>query len=498
MVTFEFNSENFDIMCEEKNIDSLNRKISSEIIKKLIASVLKMSRGGRNIFTCKYADLHTPNAGEPRASDKGPVGTCSSFVFMEGRIGKARLRVPRNFNATNGTNINAWWFVDPVNSNESNWGQLILNGIINEHELSNFYSRLRENYELDSEDNQTDTVIEKKNMPTHLNVIKYGPPGTGKTFSLVKDVLDITKFNLPSDSNIHAIIHHTKHENNFKQVEFVTFHQSYSYEEFVEGIRAEVINSQVTYKVHNGIFKRLCRRAYFHKVKSLVNSEEKERFSENALAIYESFPFKLLREHDAELANLLLAYETKGATEGMLKNIPKFVLCIDEINRANISRVFGELITLIEDTKRQGAKETISVTLPYSGDEFFVPDNLYILGTMNTSDRSLAKLDLALRRRFHFEDYYPDLSKVKNATAKAILEKLNEFISKELDREHTIGHSYLMTIDEDAAGDALNEALANAFAGKIIPLLEEYFLHEPTKVKDAITAAGISIYVANI
>lgn len=342
--------------------------------------------------------------------------------------------------------------------------------------------------------NTQDHTVEK-NM--HINVIKYGPPGTGKTYSLVNDVLEITEYNLPPESNIHDIIRHGKHENNFKRVEFVTFHQSYSYEEFVEGIRAEVINSQVSYKVHNGIFKRLCRRAYFHKVKSLVNSEQKVLFSDSAQAIYEKFPFELLRKHNPDLTQLLLDYESKEVTKAQKENIPKFVLCIDEINRANISRVFGELITLIEDTKRQGAEETISVTLPYSGDEFFVPDNLYILGTMNTADRSLAKLDLALRRRFHFEAYYPDLEQVKNFTAKDILKRLNEFIIEKLDREHTIGHSYLMSIEKDATGDTLNEALAHAFTGKIVPLLEEYFLHEPTKVQEAKTVSGISDYVAN-
>ncbi|WP_445772174.1 McrB family protein, partial [Rheinheimera sp.] len=327
------------------------------------------------------------------------------------------------------------------------------------------------------------------------NSIFYGPPGTGKTYSLVKEVLDITECDLPKNSNIHAIIRHGANNNKFKQVEFITFHQSYSYEEFVEGIRAEVVNGQVTYKIHNGIFKRLCRRAYFYKVMSLVGEDDKQYFTDDALSIYEN---KKANELNKNLLNILTEHATKETPEDSKKDIPKFVLCIDEINRANISRVFGELITLIEDTKRQGAKETISVTLPYSGDEFFVPDNLYIRGTMNTADRSLAKLDLALRRRFHFEAYYPDLDQVKNATARNILDQLNSFITRELDREHTIGHSYLMTIDEDATGDTLNKALAEAFKGKIIPLLEEYFLHEPAKVNEAITAAGIANDVVNI
>lgn len=324
-----------------------------------------------------------------------------------------------------------------------------------------------------------------------LNVIKYGPPGTGKTYSLVKDVLGIAKYDLLENSSIHKIICYGELKNKFKQVEFITFHQSYSYEEFVEGIRAEVVNGQVAYKIRNGIFKRLCRRAYFYKVKSLVNSEQEGLFSSNAQAIYEKFPFELLRKHDPELSNLLLDYESKEVTEAQKENIPKFVLCIDEINRANISRVFGELITLIEDTKRQGAKETISVTLPYSGEEFFVPDNLYIRGTMNTADRSLAKLDLALRRRFHFEAYYPVLKEVKNDTARAILENLNKFITEQLEREHAIGHSYLMNIEKEVEEESLHASLTEAFEGKIIPLLEEYFLHEPTKVKAAITAANL-------
>lgn len=270
-------------------------------------------------------------------------------------------------------------------------------------------------------------------MKLFLNSIKYGPPGTGKTYSLVDEVTKITGVKIDKNErpHLHELIRKSRSELN--QIEFVTFHQSYSYEEFIEGIRAEVVDGQVTYKIHNGIFKRLCRRAYFYKVESLVENDKKSLFTTGALKIYENLPFNSLMEskdHQA-LAKLLLDYENENVTEEQQQNIPKFVLCIDEINRANISRVFGELITLIEDTKRQGAVETIPVTLPYSGDEFFVPDNLYIRGTMNTADRSLVKLDLALRRRFYFEAYYPELGQVKNPTANVILKNLNAFITRE-------------------------------------------------------------------
>ncbi|NRB70225.1 MAG: AAA family ATPase, partial [Vibrio sp.] len=154
------------------------------------------------------------------------------------------------------------------------------------------------------------------------------------------------------------------------------------------------------------------------------------------------------------------------------------MLIIDEINRGNISRIFGELITLIEPSKRSGAAEALEVTLPLTGDRFSVPDNLYIIGTMNTADRSLAGLDLALRRRFAFIEMPPLPEELNGVSVDGIdVEKMRDVINRRitalLDKDHCIGHAYFIHL-KDKSGVALTD-LAEAFKQKIIPLLQEYF-----------------------
>ena len=212
---------------------------------------------------------------------------------------------------------------------------------------------------------------------------------------------------------------------------FCTFHQSYCYEEFIEGIKPVVDDSaSVRYEIHSGIFKTLC---------------------DKALADEES----------------------------------NYLLIADEINRGNISRVFGELITLLEPSKRLGAQEERTTVLPYSGEPFGVPDNLYVLGTMNTADRSLTQIDTALRRRFEFVEVSPDPSLIEPAILETdegaielrlILEAMNARIGALYDRDHAIGHSYLMGVDSFAE-------LKNRFELKIIPLLQEYFYDDYSKIR---------------
>lgn len=214
-----------------------------------------------------------------------------------------------------------------------------------------------------------------------------------------------------------------------KNYEFVTFHQSYGYEDFVEGIKPKLEDesTKLEYEITEGIFKKLCNRA--------------EKDLDNNYAIF-----------------------------------------IDEINRGNVSAIFGELITLIEPDKRLGESQELKVKLPYSKTEFGVPPNLFIIGTMNTADRSVEALDTALRRRFVFEEVMPDptlLSVIKfnGFNLEEVLDTINKRIAALLDRDHTIGHSYFIKLNSgDTAG------LLKVFQNNIIPLLQEYFFNDYQKI----------------
>ncbi|KAB7732236.1 AAA domain-containing protein [Rudanella paleaurantiibacter] len=259
------------------------------------------------------------------------------------------------------------------------------------------------------------------------NLILYGPPGTGKTFSLQHNWLH-------TDSP-------AQH-----RADFVTFHASYSYEEFVEGIRPETLQGQVTYRVRKGIFHRACLTAL-------------------QLAGY------------ATMADCL--NDTPANRQRRFRQAPPHVLLIDEINRANIAGVLGELITLLEEGKRLGHEQELWLTLPYSQERFGVPANLYIVGSMNTADRSIALLDLALRRRFSFREVLPNpalLGMVDGVDLAALLRTLNERIEYLYDRDHQIGHAYLMGVDS-------LDALAVVFRDTIIPLLQEYFYGDWHKIQ---------------
>lgn len=420
-----------------------------------------------------------------------------------------------------------------------------------------------------SDDELPDKEKEKKQMPEvnktqPLNQILYGPPGTGKTYNTINKALEIIDGIVP-DSR-------TKIKERFEelkkagQIEFVTFHQSYGYEEFVEGIKAippkekgNENGSEMIYKVVNGIFQKLSNKAKENyenskktsiqiikekslkqRIEQFLNDafEAQDEFtktkggkfkikdlSETAISIFtedSNYSENVIELDIDELTKILsceidiktsrqLAKDVFGINNqrqkdtyyfSMLKKFKEIkfdnieevekeevlknhILIIDEINRGNISKIFGELITLIEPSKRIGADEEIKVKLPYSNDDFGVPSNLYIIGTMNTADRSIALMDTALRRRFDFTEMMPCAElidfEVDGINIKYMLEKINKRVEYLYDRDHTIGHAYFMSLKDEKITDKKAE-LDNIFRNKIIPLLQEYFYDDWEKI----------------
>lgn len=284
--------------------------------------------------------------------------------------------------------------------------------------------------------NKEITMSKKLNIP--LNQILFGPPGTGKTFHTINKAVEIAdnEFYKQNKDNRPELKKRFKELNESHQIVFTTFHQSMSYEDFIEGLKPYEENKQVYYKIDDGIFKTICDNA--------TNNPN--------------------RNH---------------------------VLIIDEINRGNIAGIFGELITLIEPDKRKENEEELSVVLPYSKKPFSVPKNLYIIGTMNTADRSVEALDSALRRRFTFVEMPPQAHLLDKdfsgygINLQKVLRKINIRIEKLLDKDHKIGHSYFMK-------STYVTDLHNTFKNKIIPLLEEYFYGDFVKIGLVLGADFIS------
>ena len=360
-----------------------------------------------------------------------------------------------------------------------------------------------------------------------LNQILFGAPGTGKTYHTKKMAVEIIngkkartreEINKEYEKLIEA-----------EQIVFTTFHQSLSYEDFIEGIKPETIDGNVTYEVKDGIFKSICKNAFSKEITSdnfevvyqklldeidnsvdnklvletLVhakeftiykNSKNNIRFHSNTEKAYEAVIKKEVLEHYLKTGEALdWAPYTKSVANYIIEKYnyiqneaiepKKHVLIIDEINRGNASAIFGELITLLEEDKRKGNPEHIEAKLPYSGDNFSVPNNVYIIGTMNTADRSVEALDTALRRRFSFVEMQPDpeilsdekYEKYKDVDLSKLLKTINKRIELLIDKDHQIGHSYFIGIQNIVD-------LQRTFKDKIIPLLEEYFYGDFGKI----------------
>ncbi len=360
------------------------------------------------------------------------------------------------------------------------------------------------------------------------NQILYGPPGTGKTYHTINKALEIVGENVEGKSRT-ALKTLFESYVNKGQIVFTTFHQSMSYEDFIEGIKPVTTDSDtVIYEIKDGIFKQICVDAqmpnsddfetvYRKLLDELYNLHENNLLelrtatgktfaisvnSRENLKLYtggnirpagtltkegikkqlngEAYYNYWLGYFDAVIKYLTDRFNFARNNGGNTKEKQNYVLIIDEINRGNVSQIFGELITLIEDDKRLGSDESLTVTLPYSKTKFGVPYNVHIIGTMNTADRSVEALDTALRRRFVFEEMPPkyDLDDLENEVfgikKGEILKKINLRIEKLLDKDHLIGHAYFLNKTE--------ETLVHSFYKNIIPLLQEYFFGDYAKI----------------
>lgn len=452
-------------------------------------------------------------------------------------------------------------------------------------------------------DENVEIPQENEGIKFPQNLILYGAPGTGKTYSTVLyavSIIEVKPLGVVKEEEYAAVFSRYLKYKEDGLIAFTTFHQSFGYEEFIEGIRPVVSSEdkvesgrEIEYELHDGIFKAFCDKAgtpignggnidlgigknpsvwkvslegtgdnptrtecfanshirigYDGYGETLPDTYEKGDNGRNILnAFYykmqigdivlscysnktidaigiitgepewhnEYLNYKRLRKvkwlvtdinediYELNSEKLMMqpsVYKLSISVSDVLQlikkvkpsmftqkvNIPNRVFIIDEINRGNISKIFGELITLIEPTKRIGASEQLRASLPYSGQNFGVPDNIYLIGTMNTADRSIARIDAALRRRFNFVEMLPESEMLKDILIDGIdiaklLDTLNKRITVLLDREHTIGHSYFL---QPLKADPSIDRLATIFENEIIPLLQEYFYDDYEKIQ---------------
>lgn len=438
-------------------------------------------------------------------------------------------------------------------------------------------------------------------MPFAKNTILYGPPGTGKTYQTVNYAVAIIEgktLEKVQAENHEAVLKRYRQYRQDGRIEFTTFHQSFGYEDFIEGIRpvfaedTEENTGDISYEIADGIFKKFCAAAQPPAVDPKQNpygfsesptiwkvslggtggnpirdycmknsciriawdnyganviDENVYRFggknvlsaflnrmqvgdivvscysawSIDAIGVVTGEPewhsefeeYKRLRtvkwlvqgknigieEFRLEKSlTLSTVYRLNTTVETVIEVLGKngfssaapvkgtkgpYVFIIDEINRGNISKIFGELITLIEPSKRLGQSEELQARLPYSHATFGIPDNVYLLGTMNTADRSIALLDTALRRRFNFVEMMPDSGvldgiEVEGISISGLLKTLNRRIEVLFDREHTLGHAFFTPLRRSPSIETLGEI----FRDKVVPLLQEYFYDDYEKI----------------
>ena len=411
--------------------------------------------------------------------------------------------------------------------------------------VEKLFASIRQDY-LNNKQNKSQSPNEKDSaMSEPLNRILFGAAGTGKTYNTINHALSILdNESLESLDNKDRIKLKADFDRYVEQgrIKFVTFHQSFSYEDFVEGIRAEADEGALSYKVKPGVFKEICEDAQIeidakqnntlapieasinNAIEQLITQAKAEEiifhtkrgveikvFSNSAGTLFaltstgSNIPLSIRHIRNYLKIQSDIVVDQKSYEWAIAKSLrsevkyeasvslPKpFILIIDEINRGNISRIFGELITLIEDSKRAGAEEALSVTLPYSKKEFSVPNNVYIIGTMNSSDRSLTGLDIALRRRFTFIEMPPKPELLNDVVIEGLnvgklLEVINQRIEVLLDRDHCIGHANFMSLKKQPT----LEHLASIFKQKIIPQLQEYFFDDWSKINMVLNNNGM-------